>query len=134
VGKALENISEAITGLRNLAALAADRPDVARAVNTHMTREPLRILLYVGERDGQAGVPERIADTATAAAAHGAEISRHHADEYGGIDARFGHVQLHIYARLHDIGAVTTRTESVQITNWQPHPLLAALPTGTPGR
>lgn len=135
VDAALERIRDTIAGLNDLAALAAERPEVARAVNTHLMREPLRILLYVGHTGGeQAGVPERIAALAIAAAGHGARIIRHHTEEYAGIDARLGHVDLHIYAPVDAVGAVTTRTETVQVTDWQPHPLLAALTTDRDGR
>lgn len=134
VGAALGRIHEAIASLHDLAALVADCPEAAEAVNTHLMREPLRILVFVGDRHERAGVPERVAALATAAAGHGAQISRHRTEDYGGVNARFGFVELHIYARLDSIGAVTTRVESVQVTDWQPHPLLAALPAGAPGR
>lgn len=134
VDAALGRIREAIAGLHDLAALTADCPEIAQAVNTHMMREPMRILVYIGEQAGQPRVPERIAALATAAAGHGAQISRHHGEEYGGIDAKLGHVQLHMYARLNTVGAVTTRVENVQVTDWQPHPLLAALTPDTASR
>jgi hypothetical protein len=126
--EALARIAEARAGLQGLAELVMDRPDIASAVISTPTHNwSPRILVYVNDRiAGRESIPEHIAGLAKAAMQNGADIAPHHDDKHGGLDARFGPVTLHIYTQLDKVGAVATRTHSVQITDWQPDPLLAA--------
>lgn len=132
VGTALARIEETIAGLRNLASLVTDRPEIAEAVNSDLDRQRSpRVLFYVSDRRADdTSIPEYIADLATAASDHGAEVSHCHDNDYGGINAQFGFVTLHIYAPLDAVGSVATRTRSVQITDWQPDPALAGFAAG----
>jgi len=126
--EALARIAEARAGLQALAELVVDRPDIAGNVIYSLTHEwSPRVLVYVSDRTtGTGSIPEHIADLAEAAKHNGADVTPHHNDTYAGLTARFGPVTLHIYTQLDAAGAVATRTRSVQITDWQPDPLLAA--------
>jgi hypothetical protein len=130
VDTALARIEEAIAGLRKLANLVTDRPEVADAVNSGLDCErSLRVLLYASDRRaGDASVPAYIADLATAASNHGADVSMRHDSNYGGINAQFGFVTLYVYADLDAVGSIATRTHSVQVTDWQPDPALSGIP------
>lgn len=125
--EALSRIADARAGLQALAELVVDRPDIASAVISSVDHDwSPRVLVYVSDRTtGGTSIPEHIAGLADAAKRNGADIAPHHSDEYGGLNARFGPVTLHIYTQLDKVGAVATRTRSVQITDWQPDPLLA---------
>lgn len=129
VETALARIDEAMAGLRRLADLVTDRPEIAESVSSGLDRERSpRILLYVNDRRANgASIPEYIAGVAAAASDHGAEVSRCHDNTWGGINARFGFVTLHAYAHLDEVGSVATRTRSVEVTDWQPDPALAGL-------
>jgi hypothetical protein len=132
VESAQVRIEEAVTGLRKLADLVADRPGIAEAVSAGLARrDSNRILLYVNDgRAGGVSIAEYIADVATAASRHGAEVCTFHSNGYGGINAHFGFVTLHVYAALADVGAVAIHTRSVQVTDWQPDPALAGIAAG----
>jgi hypothetical protein len=132
VETALAQIDEAIAGLRKLAELVTDRPEIAESVSSGLDRERSpRILLYVNDRRANgASIPEYIAGMGAAASDHGAEVSGCHDDTWGGINAQFGFVTLHVYAHLDEVGSVATHTRSVQVTEWQPDPALAALAAG----
>lgn len=132
VETALARIDEAIAGLRKLAGLVIDRPEVAESVNSGLERQRSpRILLYVNDRRaGDTSIPEYIAGMAAAATGHGADVSQCHDSNWGGINAQFGFVTLHVYADLAAVGSVATRTHTVQVTDWQPDPALAGIATG----
>ena len=131
--EALSRIAEARAGLQALAELVVDRPDIAGAVISTLAHEwSPRVLVYVSDRvAGEMSIPEHIAGLGKAAKRNGADVTPHHGDEYGGLNAQFGPVTLHIYTQLDNVGAVATRTRSVQITDWQPDPLLAAFGTAS---
>jgi hypothetical protein len=125
VVEALGRINIAMDGLRNLAALIQARPDIARSV----VLKGYDINLFVGDHlDDGDGVPDRIASLAAVAAEHGATVTQRHNAEYGGVQAMFGPFPLHIYARIREVGRVTTRT--VEVADWQPHPALADIAKG----
>jgi hypothetical protein len=129
--EALSRIAEARAGLQALAELVVDRPDIAGDVISNLAHNwSPRVLVYVSERTaGGRSIPEYIAGLAKAAKHNGADVAPHHSDKYAGLNARFGPVTLHIYTQLDKVGAVATRNRRVQITDWQPDPLLAAFGT-----
>ncbi len=122
---AFDRIDAAIEGLYALRGLVANRPDVASAV----TPRGYDINVYVGHHVGEdEDVPERIASLATDADLHGGIVTQRHGGEYAGIQALFGPFPLHVYALANQVGTITTHT--VEATDWQPHPALAAIPKG----
>lgn len=128
VAEALGRINVALDGLRNLARLVQARPDIARSIQLHMYDINIALGTNYGIGGRDTSVPERIASLASDAADHGADVRQHQRAGHGGVMAQFGPVPLHVYATLDEVGQRTTRT--VEVTEWQPNPLLAAFAPG----
>lgn len=122
---AFDRIDAAIEGLYALRGLVAERPDIAGSVRPR----GYDMNVFVGDHVGEGeDVPDRIASLAADADLHNGIVSLRHNGEYAGIQAMFGPFPLHVYAQVRQVGSATTRT--VEVTDWQPHPALAAIPKG----
>lgn len=116
VAEAIDRITNAVNGLSNLAELVRARPEMASRISLKVWD----INVAVGyPNDGEAA--DRIASLAEAAKPYADTVEIWHNNDYGGVEAMFGPIPLHIYAPLDHVGGVVKR----KAVDWRPDARLA---------